>query len=60
LNIISDIASKALLSSNQYNQLGSVLTDKSVKLTEHDCYKSVTQNLHKKCFDLPVNLFDRS
>jgi legumain len=28
------------------------LTQKRMKLIHHDCYKSVTQHIHKKCFDL--------
>jgi hypothetical protein len=25
------------------------------KLTQHDCYKSVTQRIQEKCFDLQVS-----
>lgn len=25
-----------------------------LKFTQHDCYKSVTQRVQEKCFDLPV------
>jgi len=28
------------------------VTKKPMKLTEHDCYKTVTQHIHDKCFDL--------
>ncbi|UJR32815.1 hypothetical protein I4U23_020277 [Adineta vaga] len=28
------------------------MTQKRMKLTQHICYKSVTQHVHKKCFDL--------
>jgi len=29
------------------------ITEKRMKLTQHDCYKTVTQHIQEKCFDLP-------
>jgi hypothetical protein len=46
------IASTAL-SMNRGDYLEMVI-QKHMKLTEHDCYKSVTQRVQEKCFDLPV------
>ena len=31
-----------------------MVTTKHMRLTQHACYKSVTQRIQKKCFDLPV------
>lgn len=51
-NSIQNIAAVALSNSNN-DQLGLVL-EKHLQLTEHDCYKSVTQHIQEKCFDLQV------
>lgn len=32
-----------------------LVTSKRMKLTQHDCYKGVTQRIQEKCFDLPVS-----
>ncbi|UJR29393.1 hypothetical protein I4U23_010605 [Adineta vaga] len=47
---INQIASLSL-SINRRNYM-EMITAKRMKLTEHDCYISVTKNLQKKCFDL--------
>jgi len=31
-----------------------MVTEKRMPLTQHQCYKSVTQRVQEKCFDLPV------
>lgn len=50
--MINQIASTALkLDHGSYFEM---ITEKYMKLTEHDCYKSVTQYIHQKCFDLQV------
>lgn len=33
------------------------ITKQRMKLTKYDCYQSVTEYLHKKCFDLQVRFF---
>jgi hypothetical protein len=33
------------------------VTENHMKLTEYDCYQSVTEYIHKKCFDLQVCFF---
>jgi hypothetical protein len=35
-----------------------MVTGTHMKFTEHDCYKSVTQRVQEKCFDLPVCDFE--
>jgi len=47
---INEIASVSL-SMNRGNFYETV-TKKPMKLTAHDCYKTVTQHIHDKCFDL--------
>ncbi|CAF1946266.1 unnamed protein product [Rotaria magnacalcarata] len=47
---IYQIAS-TVLSLNRENYLEMIL-EKRMKLTQHDCYISVTQRIHEKCFDL--------
>ena len=32
-----------------------LVTSKRMQLTQHDCYKTVTQRIQEKCFDLPVS-----
>jgi len=49
-NHIEQIASRAL-SMNRGDYFETVLK-KHMKLTQHDCYKSVTQHVQDKCFDL--------
>jgi hypothetical protein len=46
------IASTAL-SMNRGDYL-EMVTEKHMKLTQHDCYKTVTQRVQEKCFDLQV------
>jgi len=47
---IHRIASKALaMNRGDYFEM---ITEKRMKLTQHDCYKSVTQRVQEKCFDL--------
>jgi len=47
---IQKIAGKALsMNRGDYFEM---VTEKRMKLTEHDCYKSVTQRVQEKCFDL--------
>ncbi|CAF1648978.1 unnamed protein product [Adineta ricciae] len=48
---IQQIASTAL-SMNRGDYL-EMVTTKRMRLTQHACYKSVTQRIQKKCFDLP-------
>jgi legumain len=48
---IQEIASKAL-SMNRGDYL-EMVTEKRMPLTQHQCYKSVTQRVQEKCFDLP-------
>jgi len=49
-NRINKIASVALsINRSGYYEL---VTEKRMKLTQHDCYISVTQHIHEKCFDL--------
>jgi len=51
-NSIHQIATRSLsINSGSGSFFGDVLT-KHMKLTQHDCYKSVTQHIHEKCFDL--------
>lgn len=33
------------------------VTTQRMKLTQHDCYKSVADHVHEKCFDLQVCSF---
>ncbi|CAF4372721.1 unnamed protein product, partial [Rotaria magnacalcarata] len=47
---IEQIASKAL-SINRGGYL-EIVTEKHMKLTKYDCYQSVTEHIHEKCFDL--------
>jgi len=48
---IHQIAAKALsMNSGDYFEM---VTGTHMKFTEHDCYKSVTQRVQEKCFDLP-------
>jgi len=48
---IHKIASTALsMKSGDYLQM---VTEQHMGLTQHDCYKSVTQRVQEKCFDLP-------
>ncbi|CAF1343700.1 unnamed protein product [Rotaria sordida] len=47
---IYQIASVAL--SIKHGHFYETVTQKRMKLTQHDCYKSVTQYIHTKCFDL--------
>jgi len=47
---INQIASLSL-SLNDVNFVGDI-TEKRMKLTQHDLYKSVTQHIHEKCFNL--------
>jgi len=48
---MQEIASKAL-SMNRGDYFETV-TEKHMRLTQHECYKSVTQRVQEKCFDLP-------
>jgi hypothetical protein len=50
---MNEIASKAL--SMDRGLYLKMVTEKHLKLTEHDCYKSVTQHIQNHCFDLQVN-----
>jgi len=47
---IHQIASVAL--SINRGSFYETVTQKRMKLTQHDCYKSVTQHIHDRCFDL--------
>jgi len=48
---IEKIASTALsMKDGDYLQM---VTEQHLGLTQHDCYKSVTQRVQEKCFDLP-------
>jgi legumain len=48
---IEQIAAKALsMNSGDYFEM---ITGNHMGLTQHDCYKSVTQRVQEKCFDLP-------
>lgn len=47
------IASTAL--SMDHGDYLDMVVKKPMKLTQHDCYKSVTQRVQAKCFDLPVS-----
>ncbi|CAF0776472.1 unnamed protein product [Rotaria sordida] len=49
-NSMYQIAS-IVLSLNRGNYLEMIIQER-MKLTQHDCYKSVTQHIHKKCFNL--------
>jgi len=50
-NKINEIASKSLgMKSGEFLDM---VTKETMKLTQHDCYKSVTQRIQQKCFDLP-------
>jgi legumain len=50
-NKIEQIAATALsMNSGDYYEM---VIEKHMKLTQHDCYKSVTQRVQEKCFDLP-------
>jgi len=51
---IEKIASTAL--SMEHGAYLEMVTKKHMKLTEHDCYKSVTQHIQEKCFDLQNEL----
>lgn len=53
-NYMQQIASVAL-SVNRGNFVKSVI-EQRMKLTQHDCYKSVTQHVQEKCFDLQNEL----
>ncbi len=33
------------------------INEKHMKLTQYDCYQSVTERIHEKCFDLQVCTF---
>ncbi|CAF1304290.1 unnamed protein product [Rotaria sp. Silwood1] len=47
---INSIAKKSFeINRANYYEL---VTTQRMKLTEHDCYKSVTQHIHEKCFDI--------
>jgi legumain len=47
---IQEIVARSLVINNGHSF--EELTQKRMKLTQHDCYKSVTQYIHQKCFDL--------
>jgi len=48
---IQKIASTAL--GMDHGDYFEMVTEKHLKFTQHDCYKSVTQRVQEKCFDLP-------
>ncbi|CAF0956317.1 unnamed protein product [Adineta steineri] len=50
-NHIQQIAAKAL--SMNRGDYFAMVTEKHMPLTQHACYKSVTQRVQEKCFDLP-------
>ncbi|CAF1523450.1 unnamed protein product, partial [Rotaria sordida] len=49
-NYMQKIASISL--SMNHGDYLEIVIEKHMKLTQHDCYKSVTQYIHEKCFDL--------
>ncbi|CAF3764313.1 unnamed protein product [Adineta steineri] len=49
-NHIQQIVSVALSNNNDYSV--EEITQKRMKLTQYNCYKTVTQYIHEKCFDL--------
>ena len=45
--------------SNHMKQIVSfaMLPEKHLPLTQHDCYKTATQYIHEKCFDIQVRIY---
>lgn len=50
---MKEIVSRSLSTNNNGHSVEDI-TQKRIKFTQHDCYKSVTQHIHKRCFDLQV------
>lgn len=50
---MKQIASIALRIRRDFIGLETVI-EKHLKLTEYDCYQTVTEYIHEKCFDLQV------
>ncbi|CAF2030821.1 unnamed protein product [Rotaria magnacalcarata] len=46
-----DLIAKKSFEVNRANYY-ELVTSQRMKLTQHDCYKSVTQHMHEKCFDI--------